>query len=153
MGSISVGIGKSVAIPPPPTHTHKQAAERGSTGAPCPRRDFYECEILTLTLWASHGKIEPKSRRCPRLDGAVPPLVPPPQIPQLVAGPRTTSKEMYLSFPYTAINNVKNCPSFWGGTNPGYRAFRRDPGPHGRRHSVLIGSRIHRHPNSPSSKI
>ena len=36
-----------------------------------------ECEILTLTpsLWALHGKIETKIRWCPRLVGAVSPLV------------------------------------------------------------------------------
>ena len=34
-----------------------------------------ECEILTLTLWALHGKIDAKSRWRPRLGGVVPPLV------------------------------------------------------------------------------
>ena len=36
-----------------------------------------QCEILTLTLWALHGKIEAKSRWCPRLDGADQPLAVP----------------------------------------------------------------------------
>ena len=34
-----------------------------------------ECEILTITLWAMHGKSETKSRWYSRLGGAVPPLV------------------------------------------------------------------------------
>ena len=33
-----------------------------------------ECENLTLTLWALHGKIEAKSRWYLRLGGVVPPL-------------------------------------------------------------------------------
>ena len=34
-----------------------------------------KCEILRLTPWALHGKIEAKSWWCPRLGGDVPPLV------------------------------------------------------------------------------
>ena len=31
----------------------------------------FECEILTLSLWALHGKIEAKSRLCPQFAGAI----------------------------------------------------------------------------------
>ena len=47
----------------------------GRTGGALGHRAPVECEILTLTLWALHRKIEAVGRWCPQLGGAVPPLV------------------------------------------------------------------------------
>ena len=49
----------------------------GGTGEHWDTMPTVECNILTLTLWVLHGKIEAKSQWFPRprLDGAVPPLV------------------------------------------------------------------------------
>ena len=54
---------------------HRCATIGGGTREHLSTVPSVECDILTLTLWALQGKIEAKSRWCPRLGGAVPPLV------------------------------------------------------------------------------
>ena len=83
VGSFWEAFGSSYGLFMPPTDSWCQRALQkwcegiggGTVGhwAPCPRlnQKFYHY----LTIWGWHGKIAAKSRWCPWLGGAVPPLV------------------------------------------------------------------------------